>query len=65
MLELLRAIMAHRMRKIGMKALLTILTLNRSSRRQPDWDLIIITVSTIVTIGLVGLYIYGRSAAGW
>jgi hypothetical protein len=61
----LRTIRACPMRKIGMKALLTILTLNRSSRGQPDWDLIIITVSTIVTIVLVGLYIYGKSTARW
>jgi hypothetical protein len=53
------------MRKIGMKALLTILTLNGSSRRQPDWDLIITIVSTVVTIGLVGLYIYSNSTALW
>jgi hypothetical protein len=61
----LRTIGACPMRKLGMKALLTILTLNRSSRSQPDWHLIIITVSTIVTIGLVGLYIYGKSTARW
>ena len=60
-----RTIRAHPMPKIGMKAFLTILTLNRSSRRQPEWDVIIITVSTIVTIGLVALYIYGKTAAHW
>ena len=53
------------MRRFGMKALLTILTVNRSSKRQPDWDLIIIMASTIVTVGLVALYAYGKATARW
>jgi len=53
------------MPRVGMKALLAILTLNRSGRRRPDWDLIIIAASTVVTIVLVGLYVYGKSTARW
>jgi lipid-A-disaccharide synthase-like uncharacterized protein len=50
------------MPKIGMKALLTIFALNRS-KRQRDWDLIVIAGSTIVTIGLVALYLYAKATA--
>ena len=53
------------MPKVGMKALLAILTLNRSSRRQADWDRIIIAASTVVTIGLVALYAYGKATSRW
>ena len=58
-------IRAFPMRRFGMKALLTILTVNRSSKREPDWDLIIIMASTIVTVGLVALYAYGKATARW
>jgi hypothetical protein len=53
------------MRRFGMKALLTILTVNRTSKREPDWDLIIIIASTLVTVGLVALYVYGKVATRW
>jgi hypothetical protein len=54
------------MPKAGMKALLAILALNRSSRQQqPDWDRIVIAASTVVTIGLVALYIYGKATSRW
>ena len=53
------------MPKAGLKALLAILSLNRSGKRLPDWDLIIIAASTVVTLGLVGLYIYGKFTARW
>ena len=53
------------MRKVGMKALLTMLALNRSNGRQPNWDRIVIAASTAVTIGLVALYLYGKSSARW
>jgi hypothetical protein len=50
------------MRKIGFKALAAILTLGRRSKRHVDWTLAIAIFSTIVTIGLVALYIWqGRS----
>jgi len=53
------------MRKVGMKALLTMLALNRSSKRQPDWDRVVIAASTVVTIGLVALYAYGKATSRW
>jgi hypothetical protein len=58
-------IRAFPMRRFGMKALLTILTVSRSSKRGPDWDLIIIMASTLVTVGLVALYVYGKVATRW
>jgi hypothetical protein len=45
------------MRKIGFKALTAILTIGRHSRKYIDWTLAIAIVSTIVTIGLVALYV--------
>ena len=53
------------MPKVGMKAVLTILALNKSSRRRPDWDRIVIVASTVVTIGLIALYAYGKATALW
>jgi hypothetical protein len=60
-----RAIRAYPMPKVGMKAVLTMLALNRSGRRQPDWDRIVIVASTVVTIGLIALYAYGKATARW
>jgi len=53
------------MPKPGIKALFAVLTLNRMKRKRPDWDLIIIACSTLVTIGLVALYVYGTASSRW
>ena len=45
------------MRKINYKALAAILTIGRRSKRRIDWTLTIAILSTIVTIGLVLLYV--------
>jgi hypothetical protein len=45
------------MRKIGFKAFGTLLTLRRHSRRHINWTLSIAVFSTLVTIGLVALYL--------
>ena len=52
------------MRRFGMKALLTFFTLNRSDRK-PEWDRLIIILSTAVTIGLVAAYAYGKATSRW
>jgi putative effector of murein hydrolase LrgA (UPF0299 family) len=50
------------MRKIGLKALVAILTVGRHSRKHFDWTLAVAIISTIVTIGLVALYVWqGRT----
>ena len=46
------------MRKIGYKALTAILTVRRRSKQHVDWTLVIAFFSTIVTIGLVLLYVW-------
>jgi hypothetical protein len=46
------------MRKIGFKALAAILTIGRRSKRHVDWTLAVAIFSTIVTIGLVALYVW-------
>ncbi|WP_167561262.1 hypothetical protein [Bradyrhizobium sp. AS23.2] len=53
------------MRRFAMKALFTVLDLNRAERTRIDWDRTVIVVSTAVTIGLVALYIFGKSTARW
>jgi uncharacterized membrane protein (DUF485 family) len=45
------------MRKIGFKAFAAIFTAGRHSKRHANWTLSIAIVSTLVTIGLIALYI--------
>jgi hypothetical protein len=47
------------------KALLTLLTANRSRGKQPSWDRTILVLSTTVTIGLIALFIYGKATSRW
>ena len=50
------------MRKIGLKALVAILTVGRRSKRHLDWTLAVAIFSTIVTLGLIALYVFqGRT----
>jgi hypothetical protein len=53
------------MRRFALKAIFTLLTLDRAEDRRLDWDLVILIFSTCVTIGLVALYIYGKSTSRW
>jgi hypothetical protein len=53
------------MPKVGMKALLTILAMNKSGRKQFDLDRIVVIASTVVTIGLVALYAYRKATSRW
>ena len=53
------------MRRFALKALFTMLSLNRAERERPDWDRVILIFSTSVTIGLVALYAYGKATARW
>ncbi|MBR0726923.1 hypothetical protein JQ612_05795 [Bradyrhizobium manausense] len=53
------------MRRFAMKALFTILNLNREERTRIDWDRTAIVASTAVTLGLVALYIYGKATSRW
>ena len=46
------------MRKIGLKAVVAILTIGRYSKKRIDWTLTIAIFSTIVTIGLIALYVF-------
>lgn len=53
------------MPRLGIKALFAILTLNRTQRKRPDLDRIVIACSTLITIGLVVLYAYGKASSRW
>ena len=45
------------MRRIAFKAIAAILTAGRHSRRHVNWTLSIAIFSTIVTVGLIALYL--------
>ena len=53
------------MRRFAMKALFALLTLSRDDDDPPRWDRIVLVASMIVTIGLVALYAYGKTAGRW
>jgi hypothetical protein len=53
------------MPRFAAKALLAILTANRSRRNAPNWDRIVILGSTAVTVGLVALFAYGKATSRW
>jgi hypothetical protein len=53
------------MRRFALKALFSALSLQKTARRQPDWDRVILIFSTSVTLGLVALYFYGKSTLRW
>jgi hypothetical protein len=53
------------MLRFAMKALFTALNLNRTERTRIDWDRTVLIVSTAMTLGLVALYVFGKSTARW
>jgi hypothetical protein len=53
------------MRRIPLKALLAVLTLNRTAKKRLDWDRIVLVFSTAVTVGLIALYGYGKATSRW
>jgi hypothetical protein len=50
------------MRKIGFKVLTEVLTIGRRSRKHVDWTLSIAIFSTMITAGLIALYVLRGSA---
>jgi hypothetical protein len=53
------------MRRLALKALFALLTLNKAEYQRPDWDRVILIFSTAVTLGLVALYVYGKVTSRW
>ena len=53
------------MRRFGLKALFTLLALNRTGHKRFDWDRVTLIASTAVTVGLVALYVYGKATSRW
>ena len=53
------------MRRFAMKAFFAALTLNKAGRRRIDWDRSILIFSTLVTIGLIALYVVGKTTSRW
>lgn len=53
------------MRRFAVKALFASLNLSRAGRKRINWDRAILVFSTAVTLGLVALYIFGKSTSRW
>jgi hypothetical protein len=53
------------MPKFAAKALITALTARRARQKQPGWDRVVILSSTVVTIALVALFVYGKATSRW
>jgi hypothetical protein len=53
------------MRRFAPKALFALLTLNKGNNTRFDWGRMIAVVSTLVTIGLVTLYVYEKLTGRW
>ena len=53
------------MRRFAMKALFMVLNFNRAERQRIEWDRAVLIASTAVTLGLIALYIFGKSTARW
>jgi hypothetical protein len=53
------------MPRFVLKAIFGLLTLDKTSRKRRDWDRIVLILSGAVTIGLVALYLYGKSTSRW
>jgi hypothetical protein len=53
------------MPRFAPKAIFAFLMLGRAERKRHDWDWTITILSTCVTIGLVALYVYGKSTSRW
>jgi hypothetical protein len=53
------------MRRFAMKALFTVLNLNRTERTRVNWDRTILVLSTAVTSGLIALYLFGKATSRW
>jgi hypothetical protein len=48
-----------------LKALVSLLTLNRTGGARPNWDRMILIASAAVTIGLIALYAYTKATGRW
>ena len=53
------------MRKSFLKALVALLTMSQDDKLRPNWDRIIRIFSTLVTIGLIALYVHGKMTGRW
>jgi hypothetical protein len=53
------------MRRFAMKALFTVLNLNRTGRSRIAWDRAVTILSTGVTLALLVLHVWGKTTARW
>ena len=53
------------MRRLPMKALFTALSLYKAEGKRVNWDRRIVIFSTVVTVGLVALYFFGKATSRW
>ena len=53
------------MPRFAPKVIFALFTFGRAQRKRRDWDRVVTIFSTCVTIGLVALYVYGKSTSRW
>ena len=53
------------MRRFALKAVFSLLTLNKADGRPPNRQQFILIFSTVVTIGLVAYYAYEKATGRW
>jgi hypothetical protein len=53
------------MRRFAMKAVFTALNLNRAERTRIKWDRAVLIFSTVVTLGLGVLHVFGKATSRW
>ena len=63
--DIVRVGRAALMRRVALMALFTALAFRRVEKERVDWDRNILIFSTAVTVGLVALYVYGKTTSRW
>ncbi len=53
------------MPKFAPKAIFSLLTIRKAAASRPQWDRIVLVLSTAVTLGLAALYAYGKATSRW
>jgi hypothetical protein len=53
------------MRKFAPKAIFSILTMRRTAADSRQWDRVALVFSTVVTLGLAAMYLFGKATSRW
>jgi hypothetical protein len=53
------------MRKFAPKPIFSILTMRRTAADSRQWDRVALVFSTVVTLGLAAMYLFGKATSRW